>query len=166
MLYIKIENGSPVGYPLSESMVRELLPSVSLPAIIDLDELVTLGFAEYRRTFAPEAGVFQIVDEVQPEFDGRIVTQKFEVRAMTDQEKETATQKQLQESRAKQRHLLAQSDWTELPSVVAKHTAEWSAAWAAYRNELRDLDKQEQWPFITSWPSEPQTPLDVPAESV
>lgn len=166
MLYIKIEDGAPVGYPMSESTIREILSNISLPAILDPNELLTLGFAEYKRSFPPEAGIFQIVDEVQPEFDGTTVTQKFEVRAMTDQEKAGAIQQQLVESKAKQRHLLAQSDWTELPSVTAKNTAEWSAAWAEYRTKLRDLDKTSEWPFVSEWPSEPQDPLDVPAESV
>lgn len=166
MLYIKIENGSPVGFPISESMVRELLPNVSLPVILNDEELVTLGFARYQRTLPPDAGVYQIVDEIQPAFDGTVVTQQFEVRNMTDQEKDGVRQKQLVESRAKQRHLLAQSDWTELPSVTAKRTPEWLAAWAAYRTALRDLDKKEEWPFVTSWPEIPLDPLDVPAESV
>jgi hypothetical protein len=48
----------------------------------------------------------------------------------------------------RRRHdLLSQSDWTELPSNQARKSPEWAAAWAAYRQALRDLDLNNPvWP--------------------
>jgi hypothetical protein len=155
MYYVKIEDNIPVGYPMLETTVRSILANVSLPAVLDPAEMVTLGFAPFVRTTQPEAGVYQRVVEVTPLFDGTTVTQQFEVSAMGEQEIAAVDAAALDNSRSIQRNLLALSDWTEMPSVQSKHTAEWIAAWAEYRTLLRDADKQEHWPFTIEWPKEP-----------
>jgi hypothetical protein len=35
--------------------------------------------------------------------------------------------------------LLAQSDWTELPTNQARHDSVWITAWAEYRTQLREI---------------------------
>jgi hypothetical protein len=44
---------------------------------------------------------------------------------------------------------LTQSDWTQLPDASAD-----SAAWAVYRQALRDITTQAN-PFVIEWPVEP-----------
>lgn len=44
---------------------------------------------------------------------------------------------------------LAASDWTQLPDAPVDH-----AAWAAYRQALRDITEQPD-PFNITWPVEP-----------
>jgi hypothetical protein len=63
--------------------------------------------------------------------------------------------------------IIKRSDWTELPSIQSTKSAEWKAAWAAYRQELRDLpnkmDSNEWQPifddhgmiFLHNWPKNP-----------
>jgi hypothetical protein len=46
---------------------------------------------------------------------------------------------------------LQQSDWTQLPDVPLS-TKE---AWAAYRQELRDITLQEGYPENVAWPTPP-----------
>jgi hypothetical protein len=47
--------------------------------------------------------------------------------------------------------LLLDCDWTQLPDTdVDKH------AWATYRQALRNLTKNPNWPFIV-WPEQPST---------
>jgi hypothetical protein len=48
---------------------------------------------------------------------------------------------------------LSQCDWTQVPD--APLTAEQKAAWAAYRQELRDLTTQEGFPWNVTWPTKP-----------
>jgi hypothetical protein len=155
MYYVKIEDNQPVGYPMLEATVREMLSNVSLPAVLDTAELLTLGFAPFIRTTPPDAGVYQRVAEIAPTFDGSTVTQQFEVTAMGEQEIAVVDAAALDLAKSQQRNLLALSDWTEMPSVQSKHTAEWIAAWAEYRTLVRDTDKQEHWPFTIDWPKEP-----------
>jgi hypothetical protein len=155
MYYVKIEENQPVGYPMLETTVREILSNVSLPAVLDPAELLTLGFAPFTRTTPPIASVYQRVAEIAPTFDGTTVTQQFEVTAMGEQEIAVVDAAALDLAKSMQRNLLALSDWTELSSVQSKHTAEWIAAWADYRTLLRDVDKQASWPFDLDWPKEP-----------
>lgn len=49
--------------------------------------------------------------------------------------------------------LLTACDWTQLPDSPLS-TAE-AAAWATYRQELRDLPSSAGFPFTVTWPSKP-----------
>lgn len=52
--------------------------------------------------------------------------------------------------RAKRNDLLAASDWTQLPDAPVNR-----AAWAVYRQELRDITEQAN-PFNIVWPQAPE----------
>jgi hypothetical protein len=52
----------------------------------------------------------------------------------------------------KRKKLLASSDWTQLPDVPLAT----KAAWATYRQELRDISKQSGYPTEITWPTPPQ----------
>lgn len=51
--------------------------------------------------------------------------------------------------------LIERSDWTQLPD--APLTTEQKAAWATYRQQLRDLTTQEGFPDNVTWPTAPGT---------
>lgn len=53
-------------------------------------------------------------------------------------------------ARAERDRLLAASDWTQLGDVPVD-----GPAWAAYRQALRDLPQQGEFPFSVTWPSAP-----------
>jgi hypothetical protein len=54
------------------------------------------------------------------------------------------------EARAQRDSLLRESDWTQvLDAPVDK------AAWAAYRQALRDIPQQEGFPATVVWPTQP-----------
>lgn len=53
--------------------------------------------------------------------------------------------------RAERNTLLAQYDWTQLPDAPVD-----TAAWATYRQELRDITDQAD-PFNIEWPVVPST---------
>ena len=54
-----------------------------------------------------------------------------------------------EEVRSQRTALLRTTDWTGLSDVTM------SAAWAAYRQELRDIPEQEGFPNTVIWPTEP-----------
>lgn len=56
-------------------------------------------------------------------------------------------------------HLLANSDWTQLPDVPL--TAEQKAAWATYRQALRDVPAQAGFPENINWPVIPGMSVSV-----
>lgn len=47
--------------------------------------------------------------------------------------------------------LLEKSDWTQMPDAPVD-----KAAWAIYRQELRDITKQSGFPLEVIWPNKPQ----------
>ena len=53
--------------------------------------------------------------------------------------------------RAKRNRLLIQSDWTQVADAPVDQ-----AAWAAYRQALRDLPTQSGFPHNVTWPTKPE----------
>lgn len=155
MLYIKIEEGQPVGFPITEDTLRQIMSNVSLPYELNSEDLLNLGYALYEKSLPPTTQRFEKIVEDVPIFDGTKAVQNLRIENMSDQEKSAVIEEQLADSRSKQLELLAATDWTELPSVRSKNTEEWAAAFDLYRSELRDVDKQESWPFDIIWPKYP-----------
>ena len=56
-------------------------------------------------------------------------------------------------SRAMRNQLLAESDWTQ--ATDSPLTTEQKAAWATYRQALRDVTAQEGFPGSIQWPVAP-----------
>jgi hypothetical protein len=54
---------------------------------------------------------------------------------------------------SKRQRLLYASDWTQLPNGPL--TTVQQAAWATYRQELRDIPSQSGYPFNVVWPVAP-----------
>lgn len=54
------------------------------------------------------------------------------------------------EARAQRNALLAASDWSQLPDAPVDQ-----AAWAAYRQALRDVPAQDDFPANIAWPQNP-----------
>lgn len=54
------------------------------------------------------------------------------------------------EARAQRNQLLTESDWTQVIDAQVDQ-----AAWAVYRQALRDLPQQEGFPTTIIWPIEP-----------
>jgi hypothetical protein len=53
---------------------------------------------------------------------------------------------------------LSESDWTQLPDVPMD--SELKQAWAAYRQEWRDINKQERFPICFKYPIKPTPPQE------
>jgi hypothetical protein len=54
------------------------------------------------------------------------------------------------EARLKRNDLLMASDWTQMPDAPVNQ-----AAWATYRQDLRDLPQQPGFPNAVVWPDQP-----------
>jgi hypothetical protein len=83
----------------------------------------------------------QITQEV---YEGKIVRKSEQV--IEDYEIEQAWQ----DLRTKRQFLLSGSDWTQVPDAPVDH-----AAWAVYRQELRDLPQNTSDPRYVVWPIKP-----------
>jgi hypothetical protein len=70
--------------------------------------------------------------------------QEAEYKAMKDAEQATSVRQQRGEK-------LKDSDWTQVADAPVD-----KAAWATYRQALRDVTGQEGFPWTITWPTEPQ----------
>lgn len=62
------------------------------------------------------------------------------------------TQRASQSAIQKRNLLLAQSDYTQLPDVPIEN----KELWAVYRQDLRDITSQPDFPNVIIWPTSPQ----------
>ena len=53
-------------------------------------------------------------------------------------------------NRLKRNFLLSECDWTQMPDSTAD-----KESWANYRQALRDIPGQPEFPFSITWPTKP-----------
>lgn len=78
--------------------------------------------------------------------DGRVIR-----RRKSDINREN-NREHVRSMKAQRNHLLAQSDWTQMPDANVDQSA-----WKEYRQALRDLPKNTDDPSNPNWPEPPKT---------
>lgn len=153
-MFIKLENGQPVGDPVIEDNFRHLFPGVSFSWPFVPEDIEPHGFGIYEFSVAPECGVFEKVVEVSPVKDesGRWV-QSWAIEPMTAEECENRTQQQWMFVRSNRSMLLSMCDWTQIADSPLSD--EKKAEWAVYRQALRDITDTQTDPFNITWPAKP-----------
>jgi hypothetical protein len=150
-MLIQLQNGKPTGHPVLESNFKQLFPGTSFPAFLTPEDVEPFGFGMYDFTSQPEPGKYQKVVEVEPVKDVQgIYRQTWAVVGMTDEEKSLEDTRMKSEVRQIRNMRLTGSDWTQLADSAAD-----KAAWAAYRQALRDVTGQEGFPWTIDWPEAP-----------
>lgn len=124
-------------------------PNTSLPVSLTQDDFDALGIDPVFEAPQPEHTQFQVVyrDGVE-EIEGKWYT-KYGVSDMDQEAIDALTAAQWETVRAERNRKLADCDWTQLPDAPVD-----AAAWAEYRQELRDITTQTD-PFNITWPTEP-----------
>lgn len=84
------------------------------------------------------------------ELEGEELEQYLAAKAVSEVE---ALQQYSSQMRNYRNELLVQCDWTELPSAATRESAETLAAWATYRQALRDVTQQSGFPWTIDWPT-------------
>lgn len=131
-------------YPFDLARLREFYPQTSFPQ----------GFKGIN---LEDYGVFVVNQNPQPEYDGLTQTAKEQEPELVDgiwTLNWTIENKPLQLAskyiRDKRREKLLETDWTQvLDAPVDKQ------AWAAYRQQLRDITTQPGFPYQITWPVPP-----------
>jgi hypothetical protein len=88
-----------------------------------------------------------------PAFTDRAATEDTPAKTAAEQEAEYKAMKDAEQAksvRASRTEKLKDSDWTQ----IADSTAD-KAAWAVYRQALRDITGQEGFPWTIDWPEAP-----------
>lgn len=151
-MHALIENGAVAKYPYTVGELKAANPNTSFAANISDDDLQ--GYGVYRVYFAtqPQITRFQVLEEGTPVFsaDDQRWTQIWSVRDMTQEEADALTAGQAAFVRADRNAKLAESDWTQVIDSPVDQ-----AAWATYRQALRDITSQAGFPWDIQWPAQP-----------
>lgn len=149
-MYALITNGVVAKYPYSIEQLRADNSNVSFPQVLTDDVL-------------NQFGVVTVATQAQPDYDQQ--TQRIETSTVptlvdnvwtitkavvnkTQDQIDADTASKAVEVRRTRNELLTNSDWTQvLDSPVDR------AAWATYRNELRNIPQQTGFPWNVTWPT-------------
>jgi len=141
--YLKLTNGVPETYSIGK--LRRDNPNVSFPK--QPSGALLADWDVYPYTVLP-----------QPTYDAlvqKIIAAPFEQVSgawLQDWTVENLPQDDAERNvRSKRDGLLAESDWTQVADAPVDR-----AAWATYRQALRDVPSQADFPYNVTWPTEPE----------
>lgn len=145
-------NNEAVEYPLFEATMVERFPTLETP--LNYDSVLPEG---YVAVFARDRSYFQWDQsyvEIMPtqEEDGKWY-QTFNITPLDEQQRQATLNAIAMGAREKRNTLLLLSDWTQL--VDSPLTAEKKAEFVSYRQALRDISAQENFPINITWPQLP-----------
>lgn len=142
-MYAKIVDGQPSKFPYRTNELRLENPGTSFPDEITDEILAAYGVVRVVATDLPDHdskthGVTQSLRRVGADW-----TQSWTVEPFTEE-------KASGNVRGERNRLLKQTDYTQLADAPGD-----TAAWATYRQALRDIPAQDGFPFTVTWPTEP-----------
>jgi len=146
-MQIRIQQTGAVMY---EAEFRRLYPKTSFPRQISEATLNDFGADVVFEGPQAQPTRYQVAfaDGVE-QIDGKWYT-KHSVADMDDDAKAAKDAEQAKAVRADRNTKLADSDWTQLADSTAD-----KAAWATYRQALRDITAQAGFPWTVDWPAQP-----------
>ena len=149
MSEIRIRQSGQVMY---ESEYRQYLKDNNGPSYYQLDSevMTALGIDPVLEGPQAQPTRYQTAyrDGVQ-EIDGQWYT-KYSVADMDDEAKAAKDAEQAKSVREQRNTKLSESDWTQVADAPVD-----KAAWATYRQALRDISKEAGFPWTIDWPVAP-----------
>jgi len=134
---LSLEHLIRVGKLTSQEYTAADLTAASIVEVADLNEAPVESASEK---------ILQPV--LQP--DGTWKEAWFEVET-TEERKAANTYNKSQSVKRGRDYLLSNTDWTQMPDVTLPN----KAAWATYRQALRDITNQASYPWNLTWPTPP-----------
>ena len=150
-MYVLAPNQTVEIYPYSIGDLRRDNPNTSYPR--NPSDTVLASWNVFPVTDEPTPvynPATQNCNQIDPTLiDGKWVMTWAVTPATPEQIAERTSAKE-SEVRQQRNQLLSACDWTQLPDAPVD-----TAAWATYRQELRDLTAQAGFPWEVVWPEEP-----------
>jgi hypothetical protein len=143
MNYLKLTSGTPEIYSIGK--LRRDNPNVSFPKVPSDELLASYGVYPYTRPAPSEYDglAWRLIDDDFVEVNGAwMLPYKLEALPLEQAERNV---------RDHRNNLLADTDWTQVADAPVDQ-----AAWAAYRQALRDVTTQDGFPHDVAWPTEPE----------
>lgn len=136
----------------SQGEVRSLYPNTSFPSQWSAELVEELGLDPVFESPTPTTTRYQTAykDGVEQDAQGRWLW-KWSISEMDDEAKAAKDAEQAKSIRATRDTRLSGSDWTQVADAPVD-----KAAWATYRQALRDVPAQAGFPYDITWPSKPE----------
>ena len=148
MFFINTATGQ---YPITEGAIRAEHPNTSFAALFVAPE----PYAPVAETLYPEYDpITHTLEEEAPVQTEHGWVRKWAVVALpadvVTKNRQSAYNRAAAQARVNRNDLLKQSDWTQVVDAQVDQ-----AAWAAYRQALRDISHQPGFPYSVIWPKQP-----------
>jgi len=134
---------------------RAMFPNISFPASGPDDSFLTAHGALKVSVFKEHNRETQKLVSVFPYIEDNIAYTVI-VADKTEEEIEADKQSKAAKVRAQRNKLLSDSDWTQILDAPVDRNA-----WAAYRQKLRDITYQAEFPNNVLWPKNPNETVDT-----
>lgn len=152
-MFIKIQDGAPVGYPILENNLRQILGD-DLPKIVTPEIVEPYDYGIYEFTNRPYTERYEkLIEESPKRAQDGIYYQSWKIVHMNEEEQLAVDTAKSREMRMLRDQRLVESDWSQLPD--APLTESQKIAWIDYRDQLRKVPSQQGFPWIIEWPAQP-----------
>jgi Phage tail assembly chaperone protein len=151
-MFAKVIDGVVVQSPWTWDDMRKENPEVLFPNAYIESVLEAYGGVKVVTTTKPEDNHLQSAKQETPQFIDGVLTQVWTVITATESEVAQRTQEKSDEVRSTRNDLLVKSDYTQVTDFDANVD---KAAWAVYRQALRDVTTQSGFPWSIDWPVAP-----------
>jgi hypothetical protein len=151
-MFALIQDGAVKQYPYGLHNIKLANPNTSFPSAISDATMAEYGAMRVYFSTPPELTETQVLEEDTPVFsnEDQRWTQVLRVRNMTSDEVTSRNDTQAAQVRTDRNTKLSASDWTQVADAPID-----KAAWATYRQALRDITAQSGFPWTITWPAQP-----------
>ena len=150
MLLIKATNDTVQQYPYSVGLLRKDNPNTSFPKQVSAADMAAFNVYPVTETFPTVGDGQHLVKVWTPTLvDGAWVL-AHEAVDLTSEDIAEATAVLASNAREQRDGLLAATDWTAMSDAPTQATE-----MTTYRQSLRDITSQSEWPTTITWPTAP-----------
>lgn len=150
-MYALIKDGVVVAYPYGINNLRQDNSNTSFPASMPDESLAEWGVYPVQFVPRPNADHTKTIAEGAPKLVKGKWTQSWIVTDATAGEIAIRIEEMAQSIRTQRNQMLSDSDWTQISDAPVDKNA-----WAAYRQELREVPQQDGFPHNVQWPVMPK----------
>ena len=157
MSYVLVSEANEVlEYPVTPAVLQQRYPYTSFTNPLNPEDLVEFGVVQVTQSPQPAHDeTVEYLQETTPVFVNDTFSQQWAVVPYSEEYLSTAESRQAVSVRLSRDEALKASDWTQLADSPLSDADK--AAWATYRQELRDITEQEGFPNDITWPVSPDS---------
>jgi hypothetical protein len=158
-VYAKVINNEIVQYPYTLESLQADNPYTNYDSDVNILEIFphtdtaihsNAKLVEVTIQPKPETSFVQKAIQLFPVIVNGVWTVQWNITTKTPDELASDTEMMKQEMIKERNSRLSECDWTQLADATVD-----KSAWSAYRQALRDITKQDGFPWNITWPNKP-----------